>query len=166
MTILAAIIVTLASLAGIVLTAATLPGIWLALLVAVICQWWRGDLYSWWTLGAAAIVGFVAEAFEFAASAVGTAKAGGTRRGAIGSMIGALIGAVLGSPLFFPLGTILGGALGAGLGALVLERHGQKTWGESARIGTGAATGRLLATLVKSALAVVVASILIVGAFL
>jgi uncharacterized protein YqgC (DUF456 family) len=163
---LAAIIVTLFAVIGVGLTMLTLPGIWVAILAAALCQWWQGDLYSWWTLGAAAIVGVVAEVADLGASAIGAAKVGGTRRGAIGSLIGAIVGAVLGSPIFFPLGTVLGAAVGAGVGAIVMERHGgRKTWAESVKIGGGAAAGRLAATVMKVLLAIVVGAILVVGAF-
>lgn len=166
MDIVAGIVVVIASVLGVALTVLTLPGIWLAIAVAVGCELWRGEMFSPWTLGAAVLVGVVAEVLELVASAFGAAKAGGTRRGAIGSLVGALVGAILGTPVFPVLGTILGGAIGAGLGAMIAERHNdRKTWREASRIGTGAAIGRLTATIVKSGLSIVVALILIVGAF-
>jgi hypothetical protein len=61
------------------------------------------------------------------------------------------------------LGTIVGGALGAGAGALVLERHGKMSWKGSMKVGTGAAAGRFVATLIKMALASLVAVVLAVG---
>jgi len=162
----AGFIIIFASLVGIALTVLTLPGIWFAILVAVCCELWRGDLYSYYTLGAAVGVGIVAELLEFVASAAGASKAGGTRRGAIGALIGAFVGAILGTPVFPVLGTILGGTVGAGAGALIAERHsGRKTWKESARIGKGAAIGRFSATIIKLVLAVVIALILCIGAF-
>ncbi|HYE02895.1 MAG TPA: DUF456 family protein [Phycisphaerales bacterium] len=165
---LAGLIVAAACLLGVALTAATLPGIWLAILVAAACHWWRGDLYSYWTLGVAAGIGLLGEIAEFAASAAGAAKAGGSRRGALGAVIGAVAGAIFGSALIpIPVvGTILGAAAGAGAGALLAERHAGKTWTQSTRIGAGAATGRLVATILKVLFAVIVALILTVGAFL
>src|SRR5262245_17860889 len=94
---LAAIIVIFGALLGIVLTTLTLPGIWVALLVGVVCQWWRGELLSWWTLGAVGGIGVIAELLELVASAAGAKKMGGTRRGAIGSLIGAILGALAGT---------------------------------------------------------------------
>jgi uncharacterized protein YqgC (DUF456 family) len=170
MTILAGIIVILASLAGIALTLVMMPGIWLTIGVALLCQWLLSgeeNLFAWTTLGAAVAMGAAGELFEVIASALGAARAGGTRRGAVGSIIGAVAGAVVGSMvLFFPIGTIVGGAVGAGLGALVAERHGgRRTWAESARVGGGAAAGRLVATLFKAVMAVAVGVVLSVAVF-
>jgi len=172
--IVAASIVVVAALLGVVLTAATLPGIWLMILAAAGCQAWLMlreppvQMFEWWTLGACIIIGLVAEGVEIFASAVGAKKAGGTRRGAIGSVIGALAGALLGTVLIpVPiLGTIVGAALGAGGGAMIAERHeGRKTWREASTIGAGAAVGRLAATVAKVGFACVVAAILGTAAF-
>lgn len=173
MSLVVAITVCLTSLCGIALTLLTLPGIWIAILVAGLAQWWsiaqRGELmFSWWTLGACAAIGIAAEVAELLASAAGAAKAGGTRRGAIGSVIGGVVGAIGGSFFLPPLGTILGAAVGAGAGALLLELEhsgGRKTWKESSKIGAGAAAGRLVATIIKASLATVIAVILSVAAF-
>lgn len=189
-----AVSVVFAAVIGVILTAATLPGIWFMLLGAGLAQWWsiaRGgaptptsdatladqilhppvspeQMFSWWALGAVAGIALLGELTDFAASAVGAAKAGGTKRGAIGSIIGGLIGAIAGTPLIpIPiLGTILGAAIGAGAGALIAERHGGRmTWKQAGKVGSGAAIGRLAATLVKTALAVLAAAILAVDAF-
>lgn len=163
----AAIIVVLAGIIGIALTILTLPGIWFAILVAVACEIWRGggqgEFISWWTLGAAFGIGVVAEVLELVASAVGSTKMGGTKRGAIGSLIGAIVGAIAGTPFLPPVGIILGGAVGAGAGALLLERHGRMSWKGSMKVGTGAAAGRFVATLTKMGLASVVAVVLSVA---
>ncbi len=156
---------------GVLLAAFTLPGIWFAIVAAGLAQWWSIEhrsepMFNWWTLGACVGIALAAELIEFGASAVGAAKAGGTKKGAIGSVVGAIAGAVVGSFILPVIGTILGAAIGAGAGALVLEKHlGQKSWGEAGKVGAGAAIGRLVATLAKVALAAVVAAILSVAAF-
>ncbi len=167
LTIVAVITIFLAAIAGIGMTLVTLPGIWLAIAVAAIWELLLGGLYTWETLAVAIGLGVTAELTEFAASAVGASRAGGTRRGAIGSIAGGLIGAVGGTVLIpIPVvGTLAGGAIGAGLGALVAERHGGRmTWRDSARVGTGAAVGRLIATILKTCFAIAVAVVLCVGA--
>ncbi len=157
---------------GIALTALTLPGIWLMLLFAGLAQWWQQAVYgtwmfSWWTLGTCAALALLAEIIEFVASALGAAKFGGTRWGALGSIVGTIVGAVVGSFFLFPLGTILGAAVGAGAGALLCERHlGKRTWEAAGKAGAGAAIGRLAATLVKVSIAILVAIILSVAAFI
>ena len=167
-------IVVVAAVLGVLITALTLPGIWFMILAAIGVQAWflyrtpPAQLFDWWTLAACVALGLLAEAVEIFASAVGAKKAGGTRRGAIGSVIGGLAGALLGTVVIpIPiLGTILGAALGAGGGALIAERHnGGKTWREASTIGAGAAVGRLAATVAKVGFAALIAAILSVAVF-
>lgn len=167
MSILAGVIVAIGALLGIVLTLLTLPGTWFAVLVAVGCELWRPELFSWWTLGAAIGVAAVAEVLEIFASAAGAGRAGGSKAAAIAAVIGSIVGAIVGSALLlFPIGTIAGAIIGAGLAAGLVERgKSGKSWRDSARVGTGAATGRFAATVVKVSLACVIAAILIVAAF-
>ena len=168
-TILAGASIGLASLLGVLLTLLTLPGIWFMLIVAAACQLFFPDPgpLSWWTIGACTALAALAEVYEVAASAVGTKRAGGGRSGAIGSVIGGMLGAVLGS-IFIPLpvaGTIAGAVIGAGLGALSAERGiAGKNWRQSTAIATGAAKGRLTATIVKGLVAVAIGVVLTVAA--
>lgn len=166
---LAAIAMALASLLGLVLAAITLPGAWLMLIVAGLIQWWApgspsaaiGPVerpFDWWTLGACVGIALFAELIEFAASAIGASKAGGSKRAAIASAIGSVIGAILGSPFFLIIGAIIGGVIGAAAGAIIAERAWVgKSWEHSAKVGQGAAIGRLIATVVKTAAAGVIA---------
>lgn len=168
MDLLASIIITLFALLGVALVLLQGPGIWLALLVAVACQWWRGDVLSWWTLGAVALVAALAEVAEFAASAAGAAGAKGTEAGVWGAILGSIIGMILGM-IWIPIpifGSVLGAIIGAGLGALIAERGvSNRTWKESAAVGGGAAIGRLMSTVVKTAFAALAAVILIIDAW-
>lgn len=168
-----AIFVGLFALLGVALTILTLPGIWLAIIAAALAQWWHMSRYDgalmfdWWTLGICVGLGLIAEVIELLASAAGAAKAGGTRRGAIGSVVGGFIGAI-GGTFVLPvpvLGTIVGAAAGAGAGAVLGERTGARTWKESGKVGVGAAAGRFVATIVKGGFAMVIAAILTVTAF-
>lgn len=182
--------VVICSLVGVLMVILTLPGIWFMILAAALAQWWSWDqsqpvatdpagiptstlahapnlMFSWWVLGIAVALALIGEIVEFFASAVGAAKAGGTRRGAIGSVIGGIVGAILGTAIVPILGTIIGAALGAGVGALLLERHdGRKTWKEATKIGAGAAAGRFVATIAKVSIAAVAAILLSIDAFL
>lgn len=160
----AASIVILASLLGVLLTALTLPGAWLALVAAVLCNLWEPGLLAWETIACAFAAALLAEIIEFFASAAGAAKAGGSKRGALGSVVGSLVGAIVGAPFLLLVGALIGAVIGAGVGALIAERGlAGRTWADSARIGRGAAIGRFWASLVKVALAAVVALILSVG---
>lgn len=158
---LAAIIVFLCSVAGIVLTVLSLPGTWLAVLAAVLCKLWQPALFSWWIVAAAGALALLAEVVEFGASAVGTAKAGGSKRGGIGSLVGGIAGAIVGAPFFLGLGAIPGAVLGAFVGALVAERAwAKRSWAEASRSGQGAAIGRFVATILKLAFAGAIALLL------
>ena len=164
MPILAAMLVFVCSIIGIALTVVSLPGTWLAVLVAVGCKFWQPDLMSWWVVGAAGGLALLAEVVEFSASAVGTARAGGTKTGGVGSLVGGIAGAIFGAPFFFGLGAIPGAVIGAGIGALVAERGlAKRTWAQASKSGQGAAVGRLVATILKVAFAVAIAALLTLG---
>lgn len=163
---LAASIVVVVSLMGIGLTLVTLPGAWLMLATAVVCNLWQPGMFNWWTLGIGAGIALLAEILEFAASAVGAKKTGGSRSGAVGSIIGAVIGAIAGTAFLPPIGTIAGAVVGAGAGALIAERGiASKNWTDSAKVAGGAAAGRLVATILKTGAAAIIATMLIVGVF-
>ncbi|MBL0920638.1 MAG: DUF456 domain-containing protein [Phycisphaerales bacterium] len=157
----AGILVALFGLFGVALTLLGFSGVWLTILVALLMDWWRPDpQYGLWTIIAAVGLGVLGEVVEFAAGAVGAGSAGGSKRAAAGAMAGGLLGAILGTPLIpIPIvGTIVGAVVGAGLGAALLERTKEtRTWGDSLRVGQGAAIGRLIATVVKTTLAAIVA---------
>lgn len=174
-----ATLVTIVAFAGILLTLLTLPGTWVALAAAALAQWWSFEylddpatpdtelMFSWWSLGGALFAAVLGEVIEFVASAVGAAKAGGGKRAAILSMVGGFVGAIVGTLVPPPIvGTILGAAVGAGLGGLAGEKLTKdRTWSDSSRVGLGAATGRLVATIAKAACAAVIFLILAVDAF-
>ncbi len=165
----AVVIVALASLVGVVLTLLTLSGAWLIILVALLCAWWRGGLYEWWTFAVCVALALVGEIVEFAWSARGAKRTGGTRPGMVGSVVGGLIGAVVGTfAIPIPLvGTLIGATAGAGLGAVAGERGmSERTWRESAAVGRGAAVGRLTAVAIKTAIAGVIGLVLTTGALL
>lgn len=164
----AGIISTICALVGVVLTAITLPGIWLMVLAAMLCTLWQPDLYSLWTLGVVLAIAIGAEIAEALSSAAGSAKTGGSKAGVVGSLVGSIIGLVAGTILLpIPIvGSIVGGIVGAGLGALFAERGiAKRPWGEAYRSGKGAAVGRALATVIKTAFAAAAAIVLIVFAF-
>lgn len=166
MEILAACIVLLLGVIGVALTLLTLPGAWLTIAVAVGCNVWQPGLISWWTIGAAVALAAIGEALEFFASAAGARKFGGSRPSAVAAVVGSIVGAIVGTPFLPPIGTVGGAVLGAGVGALIAERGlSNKGWRESAQVGTGAAAGRLAATIIKTCIAGAVAVTLVVAAF-
>ncbi|MBY0111290.1 MAG: DUF456 domain-containing protein [Phycisphaerales bacterium] len=161
----AAISLVLAAALGFVLTLLTLPGLWLPIVVALGFQWFHPEMFSWWTIGAAVLLGVMAETLEFVASAAGATKAGGTKRSAAGAILGTLAGAIVGSAFFFPIGTILGAVAGAGVGAVLLDKtRVERTWSESTRVGAGAAAARGIAIVIKASFSAIIAMLLVVAA--
>lgn len=157
--------VAFSAFAGVVLTVATLPGTWLIVLVAIGCQVWRPETFSWWTIGTLAGLAALAEILEFFAGAAGAKSTGGGKHGAIGAVIGALAGAIGGSLIFPIVGTIIGAVTGAGIGAAIAEKkYGNRTTQEAWKIGAGAAAGRLVATIIKGGIAVIMGITAIVAA--
>lgn len=154
-----------AALFGLALVIVGLPGTWLMLIAALLLQWWRPETFSWWTIGVVSALAIIAEIVDVVASAVGAGSAGGSRRSYAGAIVGGIVGAVVGTPIAPIVGTILGGVVGAGVGAALTDRTVPlRTWRHSARVGQGAAIGRLISVVVKMAIGGVIAAILIVAA--
>ncbi len=157
-----------AGMAGAVFVVLALPGIWLMVAISGLCMWWQPAIISWKAVLTLAILAAIAEVVEFLASAVGSKKLGGSKRGALGSIVGTMVGA-LGGTFLIPipvLGTIAGGIIGAGLGALVVERAiVQQTWKDSAKSGGGAAAGRAASIFIKLGLTIGAGLFFIVAAF-
>lgn len=165
MLILAGIVVIVCAFLGVMLTLLTLPGTWFALAAAVGCKLWQDGLMPWWVIGVGMGLAALAEVVEIGASSLGSAKAGGSRRGGIGALVGGIVGALAGSPVIFPIGTVLGAVLGAGMGALLAERlWARRTWAQATKSGQGAAVGRFAAVVMKTALASVLALLLSIAA--
>lgn len=165
----AATIVALIAWFGVALTLLTLPGIWVSIGTAVLVKWlWYPEMFSWKLLGVALVLGVLAEIAELVASAAGSTKAGGSKHGAIWSIVGAIVGALAGSILIpIPIaGTVAGGVIGAGGAASIAEMaFAKKPWRQAAKIGKGAAVGRLLSTVIKTGFSATIATVLTIAAF-
>ncbi len=153
----AGLVFLLVGVAGVLLTALTLAGLWLPILCAIIWQVFFPETFSLWTLGGCTLICLGGEAVELLGAAHGAKRSGGGRAAAWGATIGSFLGAILGSLVFPIVGTILGAVVGAGVGALSAERGiAAKPWRQSLSSATGAAKGRALALVVKTAIAGVV----------
>lgn len=174
MTIVFALLLVVVLLACLALTLFGLPGNWLIVgvtaLYAVLTPAQSSAAISWQSVVVLAGIAALGEGVELLAATAGTAKAGGTRRGAVlalgGSVVGTIVGIFVGIPI--PLvGSILGALLFAGLGALagamVGERWAGKDWDTSWRIGKAAFGGRLVGTLAKIFLGGVMVLVVIVA---
>ena len=151
------------------LTLLSLPGTWLMVLATVLLAWWQWDIrmFSPWTLGIVVALAVAGEVLEFLASAVGVRKAGGTRRGSLGALLGSIVGAIIGT-LAIPIpviGSLVGTCGGAFAGAWLLEITSGRTAAESVRSGLGGGAGRVMGTLAKFVIAVILWVIIAVAAF-
>ena len=138
-----------------------LPGNWVIVATAIGCAWWVPETRFWnvsfYVAIAILVVAAIGEALEFAASAVGASRLGGSKRGVALSLLGSITGAIVG--LFFGsaipvvgnvIASLLLGATGAFLGAMLGERWAGKDWNDSIEIGSAAFWGRLLGTVGKA----------------
>jgi hypothetical protein len=161
------------------LTLFGLPGNWLMAAATAVYAWLvpaqsRAAL-GWKTIVALVVLAALGELVEILASALGMAKAGGSRRGALlalaGSVVGGIVGIFVGVPIPV-VGSIVAAVLFAGLGAAAGAALGE-TWarrdaGTSWRIAKLAFWGRLAGTLGKIVLGavmivVVVAALVLPG---
>lgn len=170
MDIVIAILFSLSSFLLVFAVLLTLPGTWLMVLMAMLLNLtMEPNPFSWWTIGVAIALAALGELLELIAGGAGAKAMGASKRSVLASIGGGIVGAILGTFLLpIPIvGTVLGSALGAGIGAVVFEftiadrRHIKHLRG----IGTGAFTGRLLATVLKALVAMIMAIVLSVAAF-
>ena len=174
--ILVAVLFTLLALGCLFALVIGLPGTWimigLAVIIELVDRWYlpagEQTTFGWWVLLVCVVLAGIGEVLEFFAGLLGAKKAGSSKRGMIGSIIGGLAGAVVGTGLPAPIiGTLVGALVGTFLGALIGEATGNeaKELKESVKPATGALIGRVLGTLSKLPIAMLVMVILVVRAF-
>ena len=155
-------------------TIISVPGNWLMLLFSGLYLFLLPKEYQPSLTQSVVVIGaglaVLGEIVEFVAGAAGAAKQGGSNRGMVYSILGAfagsLIGAVVGLPI--PLigsviAAVVGGALGAFVGAYMGEKD--RLHEERMAIGRGALIGRLLGTVGKLAVGMIMLVILTVDSF-
>ncbi len=152
----------------------SLPGNWLVA-AATTAYWYfltpkDGSGLSPWIVVAVVGLALVAELVEFAASSMGAAKAGGSKRAAVlaivGSFVGAIAGAAFGGSVVPIIGVLIGALLVGGLGALMGAILGETLKGrsseESWQVGKAAFWGRIFGSLAKLLIgAVAVATVIV-----
>ncbi len=152
-----------------------LPGNWMvvglsALYSYLVADNFRSDV-GWTAVIILLVLAVLGELVEFGAGAVGTTRAGGSKRGAalslVGSMIGGFVGIFVGGVLIpIPIvGSVVGVLVCASLGALVGAVLGEQWKGrdmeESMRVGQAAFWSRLAGTLGKVGVGAVMIAVLI-----
>ncbi len=160
MHVLAAIALVLIAIVGWLSQLLGMPGNWIIVAAAAVYAWvLPGDgrlALGWETVIALVVLATLGELVEFAASAMGVTKAGGSRRGAVLALVGSLIGGVVGLFVGLPVpiigslaAAILFGGLGALAGAFIGEAWKGRDLETSLQIGQAAFIGRVLGTLGK-----------------
>lgn len=149
-----------------VLTLFSMPGNWLIVAAAATFAFLGAaddkPAISWMVVAVLAGLAALGEVIEFAASALGTTRAGGSRRGALlaigGAVVGSIVGAVVGLPIPVVgsvVGVLLFASLGAMTGAMIGESWKGRTLDESIEVGQAAFWGRLAGTLAKTGIGTV-----------
>ncbi len=149
-------------LAGWLLAVFQLPGTWFILAATTVYDWhfeWKS--ITWQVLAVMAVLAVVAEVADLLAGMKGAQKAGASRAASWGALVGGICGMIAFTPLIpIPiLGSILGGLLGCFGGAFIVERYFHGDTGKSAKVGLGAAIGRLVGLLIKLMTAIVISGI-------
>lgn len=144
-----------------------LPGIWAMALASLIVEWTAPELMSWWAIGGLLAIAVIGEVIETVAGSVGAKARGASNRAMIAAAFGGIVGGIAGT-LLIPVpvvGTIVGSALGAGIAAVALELTliDRRDLKHLSGVGIATAIGRLLAVVIKSVLAVVAFTVVLVS---
>ena len=156
---------------GVVMVALQLPGTWVMLLATAAAAWWGWDpipderWIGWFTLVSLLVLAVLGEVIEAVAGAMGSRKAGGTRRGALLAIAGGIVGAIAGTfALPIPIvGTLIGASLGAGAGSMLGDAWAGRGFEQVWAAGKGAAVGKFAGSVGKLGIAVAM-FVLILGA--
>ncbi|MEN8006317.1 MAG: DUF456 domain-containing protein [Candidatus Krumholzibacteriota bacterium] len=119
------------------------------------------DPITWKLLAVLLGLALLGEGIEFVVGTFYVAKKGASKAGIIGAFIGGLAGAALGNTLIPLVGAILGSFAGAFGGAVLGEYYNREKLEPSLRVGGHAFLGRLLAILIKHAIALVMVFLII-----
>lgn len=159
--------VLLVSLIGLFLSLVGLPGIWLIPLATILFAWVTGiDTYvGVGAIAAIILLGLAAEIIEFFAGAVGAKSAGGAKRSMVGAVLGGIIGGIAGTPILPIVGTIFGSVMGAFLGAYLLQLTKKSSADAAKKTGTGAAIGRVIGIITKTAFGVAMMMVALIACF-
>ncbi|UCD75224.1 MAG: DUF456 domain-containing protein [Phycisphaerales bacterium] len=167
-----------------------LPGSWmmlgLAVLIELIDGWWLPEesttTFAWWLIIVCGLLAGVGEVLEFIAGVLGAKKGGASKRGMWGALIGGILGVFLGVGIGLPIpiigsviGSLIGAAIGTFAGAIIgelsappTEVDGETTTATvrgSLKPATGATIGRVLGTLSKLPIAIIIWLVLTIAAF-
>lgn len=157
-----AVVLLLINAAGVVMVALQLPGTWLMLAATAAAAWWGWSpdpelrWIGWTTLATLGVLAILGEVIEAIAGAMGSRKAGGSRRGALLAIAGGILGAIGGTfALPIPIvGTLLGASLGAGAGSMIGDAWAGRDFEAVWAAGKGAAIGKFAGSVGKLGIAI------------
>ena len=155
----------LALIAGLLMVPLGLPGTWLQVVALGAYAWTHGWRGGWAFVVAALALAAIAEVVEFAMGGRFARKYGGSRRAGWGAILGGLVGAFVGIPVPI-IGSVIGAFIGAFAGAALLELTKNPEMRGALRVGWGAFIGRLAATVMKAAVAVMIGVLAVFAAVL
>lgn len=155
----------LALVAGLLMVPLGLPGTWLQVVALGAYAWTHGWRGGWAFVVAALALAAIAEVVEFAMGGRFARKYGGSRRAGWGAILGGLVGAFVGIPVPI-IGSVIGAFIGAFAGAALLELTKNPEMRGAVRVGWGAFLGRLAATVMKAAVAVMIGVLAVFAAVL
>lgn len=119
------------------------------------------DPIGWPLLGWLCGLALLGEAIEFVLGNFYAVGKGASLPGAVGAYVGGLAAALALAGLMPPLGAVVGSFLGAFTGGVLGEYWRQRRLEPSLRIGSHAFVGRVLAIIVKHALGLVMAFLIL-----
>ncbi len=129
-----------------------------ALILALVTEFRTVGIGSLVAMAALAVLGEVIESFL---GVVTAQRFGASRWAMFGTFAGGIAGAVWGAPFVPVVGSLLGAFVGAFAGAFLAEILYRRHLGASLRAGWGAFLGRLLSTVIKFQLGLVMIWIVI-----
>ncbi|MHC1699316.1 MAG: DUF456 domain-containing protein [Geobacteraceae bacterium] len=149
-------ILTVVGLSGLLLP--IVPGAPVLFLGLLLGAWAEDFQYiGFWTLLVLAAMAMLTYAVEFAASALGVKKYGGSKRAMAGAVLGGIVGLFLGIP-----GILFGPFVGAVIGELSLQRSLDK----ASRAGFGTVVGLAIGLAGKFAIGIVMIGLFILKRFI
>lgn len=113
------------------------------------------QVLSWWIVLVLGGLAVGAELLEATAGFLGATSAKGSFWSSIGAVAGGLVGAVVGSIIAPVVGSLLGAFAGTFGGAFLVEYSRTNAFGQSSRVARGALIGRVVASIMKIFIAVV-----------
>lgn len=159
---LCGVLLLVASGAAWVATFFTLPGTWVIVGLMALAAWFLPEAegrtlgVTWGEVAVLAGLAALGELLEFISGAAGATKVGASRRSIVLSLVGAAVGSITGAAVGFPVpvigpifAAIFGGGLGAFGGAYVGEAWKGRAHGERITAGKSAFVGRVLGTVAK-----------------